>query len=38
METDPDPEKVKQVMAASFKMKKIDLAKLEAAYRGESAG
>lgn len=36
METDPDPAKVRRLMAAIFKMKKIDLAKLEAAYRGES--
>jgi predicted 3-demethylubiquinone-9 3-methyltransferase (glyoxalase superfamily) len=32
--SDPDKEKVGRVMAAMFQMKKIDIAALEAAYRG----
>jgi predicted 3-demethylubiquinone-9 3-methyltransferase (glyoxalase superfamily) len=30
-----DPEKSKRVMAALMQMKKLDIAKLEAAYNGE---
>jgi len=32
---DPDPEKSKRVMAAMLKMKKIDIAALQAAYAGD---
>jgi predicted 3-demethylubiquinone-9 3-methyltransferase (glyoxalase superfamily) len=35
MMTDPDPERVGRVVAAFMSMKKLDLAALEAAYRGE---
>lgn len=38
MEADPDRERAARVMKAMLKMKKIELAKLEAAYRGETAG
>jgi hypothetical protein len=31
---DPDPEKSNRVMAAMLKMGKLDLARLEQAYRG----
>ncbi len=31
--SDPDPEKAKRVMEAMFEMKKIDIARLEEAYR-----
>jgi predicted 3-demethylubiquinone-9 3-methyltransferase (glyoxalase superfamily) len=38
MEADPDRERASRVMKAMLKMKKIELAKLEAAYRGETGG
>jgi predicted 3-demethylubiquinone-9 3-methyltransferase (glyoxalase superfamily) len=34
MASDQDPEKSKRVFAAMFQMKKLDIAKLEQAYRG----
>jgi predicted 3-demethylubiquinone-9 3-methyltransferase (glyoxalase superfamily) len=36
MIADPDREEADRVMAAKMKMKKIEIAPLEAAYRGES--